>query len=60
MDRWILSRLSQCVKAVNDSLTSYTFPQVTGALYNFWLYEFCDVYLEFTKVGVYVSVCVCG
>ncbi|KAG5856231.1 hypothetical protein ANANG_G00005850 [Anguilla anguilla] len=33
-DRWILA---------------YDFPAVTTAIYNFWLYELCDVYLECLK-----------
>ena len=45
MDRWILSRLGHAVSVVNDSLQTYMFPNVTQAIYNFWLYEFCDVYL---------------
>eukprot|EP00124_Ichthyophonus_hoferi_P000538 Ihof_evm16s20 gene=Ihof_evmTU16s20 len=49
VDRWILSRLSSAVAAVNSSLTSYSFPNATQAIYNFWLYEFCDVYLESIK-----------
>ena len=27
----------------------YNFPAATTALYNFWLYELCDVYLEVLK-----------
>ena len=49
MDRWILSRLSAAVKAANNGFSSYNFPQTTTALYNFWLYELCDVYLEYLK-----------
>ncbi len=49
MDRWILSRLYSATVASNDGLEHYNFPQVTTALYNFWLYELCDVYLECLK-----------
>ncbi len=49
MDRWILSRLSYAVSACNEGIASYNFPQATTALYNFWLYELCDVYLECLK-----------
>ncbi|XP_055486373.1 LOW QUALITY PROTEIN: valine--tRNA ligase [Leucoraja erinacea] len=45
MDRWILSRLSHAVEACNHGLKLYDFPAVTTAIYNFWLYELCDVYL---------------
>ena len=27
----------------------YMFPIATSAVYNFWLYELCDVYLEYLK-----------
>ena len=49
MDRWILSRLREATVACNEGLSSYNFPQATTALYNFWLYELCDVYLEYLK-----------
>ena len=45
MDLWILSKLSAAVKSANEGFESYDFPQVTTAVYNFWLYELCDVYL---------------
>jgi len=49
MDRWILSRLSYTVSQVTQGFAEYNFPQATTALYNFWLYELCDVYLECLK-----------
>merc|ERR1711892_301776 len=49
MDRWILSRLAYAVEQVNIGFTEYNFPQATTALCNFWLYELCDVYLEYLK-----------
>jgi len=49
MDRWILSRLSAAVEEVNKGFKEYNFPAATTALYNFWLYELCDVYLEVLK-----------
>ena len=49
MDRWILSRLAFAVDSCNSGLSEYNFPQATTALYNFWLYELCDVYLECIK-----------
>jgi valyl-tRNA synthetase len=49
MDRWILSRLSHAVSLCNEGFSEYNFPQVTTAVYNFWLYELCDVYLEYLK-----------
>jgi valyl-tRNA synthetase len=48
-DRWILSRLAHCVAQCNAGFQSYNFRQLTTALYHFWYYEFCDVYLEAVK-----------
>ena len=49
MDRWILSRMASAVESTNEGLQLYNFPQATTALYNFWLYDLCDVYLEYLK-----------
>merc|ERR1719435_856142 len=49
MDRWILSRMAYAAEQVNIGFKEYNFPQATTALYNFWLYELCDVYLEYLK-----------
>lgn len=56
MDRWILSKLSSAVALCNEGFEQYNFPQATTALYNFWLYELCDVYLEYLKPVFQVSV----
>ncbi|KAF0714051.1 Aste57867_4065 [Aphanomyces stellatus] len=48
-DRFILSRLYHTIKVANASLSAYAFGDVTTALYNFWLYDVCDVYLELVK-----------
>lgn len=53
MDRWILSRLSEAVEEVNKGFIEYEFPVATTALYNFWVYELCDVYFEALKPVVY-------
>ena len=53
MDRWILSRLSVCVRDSNRGFRDYDFTVTTTALYNFWLYELCDVYFESLKPIVY-------
>eukprot|EP00795_Rhopilema_esculentum_P010703 gene10703-19476_t len=49
MDQWILSRLSYAVDASNVGFETYDFVKTTTAIYNFWLYELCDVYLEALK-----------
>ncbi|KAJ8937758.1 hypothetical protein NQ318_006621 [Aromia moschata] len=49
MDLWMLSRLATAVSDANRGFTNYDFPLVTTAIYNVWLYELCDVYLECLK-----------
>uniref|UniRef100_A0A8C7CE06 valine--tRNA ligase n=1 Tax=Oncorhynchus kisutch TaxID=8019 RepID=A0A8C7CE06_ONCKI len=43
--RWILSRLCTAVGLCNAGFQAYDFPAITTAIYNFWLYELCDIYL---------------
>ena len=45
MERWIVSRLSLAIGECNNGFQTYDFPKVTTAIYNFWLYELCDVFL---------------
>lgn len=49
LDQWILSRLSSAVEACEIGMSGYNFQQVTTAVYNFWLYDFCDIYIEGSK-----------
>ena len=42
---WILSRLSYAVSQCDKAFKEYDFPTATTAIYNFWLYELCDIYL---------------
>nr|KAG5705773.1 hypothetical protein BaRGS_027432 [Batillaria attramentaria] len=53
LDRWILSRLSQAVELCEQGFQMYEFPTATTAMYNFWLYELCDWYLECIKPVLY-------
>lgn len=46
---WIMSRLAETVELVDTGIEQYNFPKATTALYDFWLYNFCDVYLEAVK-----------
>ena len=53
-DRYILSKLSGLIAEVHVRMSEYNFGAVTAALHSFFLYEFCDLYLELVKpvVGV--------
>lgn len=55
LDLWILSRLSYAVGQCDKAFKDYDFPTATTAIYNFWLYELCDIYLEFLKPIMYGS-----
>ncbi|KAL5105185.1 Valine--tRNA ligase [Taenia crassiceps] len=48
-DRWILGRLAFAVEKSNSGFANFFFTRATTACYNFWLYEFCDIYLEYSK-----------
>ena len=52
-DRWILHKLGEVEKAVDQDLKNYRFSDAAGALYSFTWHEFCDWYLEFSKPVVY-------
>ncbi|KFB42222.1 AGAP006624-PA-like protein [Anopheles sinensis] len=50
MDRWILSRLGWAVKQCRDGIEGYNFHLATAALKTFFYSNFCDIYLETTKI----------
>lgn len=45
MELWILSRLAYAIDQCNSGFEGYDFAVATTAIYNFWLYDLCDVYL---------------
>lgn len=49
-DRWILDRLDQVRTGVDEALDKYEFSKANEALFHFAWDEFCDWYLEITKV----------
>ncbi|CAJ0937468.1 unnamed protein product, partial [Mesorhabditis belari] len=52
-DLWILSRCAQTVAMCEQGMVTNNFTQATTAVYNFWLYDFCDVYLESVKPVIF-------
>jgi valyl-tRNA synthetase len=52
-DRWIRGRLNQVIREVQKSLEEYRFNEASHALYQFIWHEFCDWYLELTKLFLY-------
>ncbi|GBD11535.1 Valine--tRNA ligase [bacterium HR23] len=49
-DRWILSRLQGVIQRVHRSMEEFLFGDAEQALHDFFWDEFCDWYLELSKV----------
>jgi valyl-tRNA synthetase len=49
-DRWILSRLNRTVEDVNKALEEFRFHEAALDIYHFFWNEFCDWYIELTKL----------
>jgi len=49
-DRWILSRLTRITAEVTDGLEAFKFSEPMMSLYRFFWNDFCDWYLEWTKL----------
>ncbi|HEY1975599.1 MAG TPA: valine--tRNA ligase [Candidatus Baltobacteraceae bacterium] len=49
-DRWILARLHDTIERVTQAFTGYDFGSAAETLWRFVWYEFCDWYLEATKL----------
>jgi len=54
-DRWIVSRLNAVTSEVDRALKAYRFDEAANAIYQFFWGEFCDWYVELTKVRFNVS-----
>jgi valyl-tRNA synthetase len=52
-ERWIKSRLARTVVAVRRALAAYRFNDAAGAVYQFLWHEYCDWYLEWSKLVLY-------
>ena len=49
LNRWIISKLAQTGRKLDDAYAAYRFNDVASLLYQFTWHEFCDWYLEFAK-----------
>jgi valyl-tRNA synthetase len=52
-DKWILHRLNETARSVDETLTGYRYNESAMALYQFTWSEFCDWYLELSKQDIY-------
>lgn len=49
IDLWILNRLNETIKSVDENLEKYEFAKACEAIYHFAWDDVCDWYLELTK-----------
>ncbi|MGL1892654.1 MAG: valine--tRNA ligase [Spirochaetaceae bacterium] len=52
-DKWIYHRLNQTVKDVTKAFEAYRFDDMTHACYDFFWNDFCDWYVESSKLELY-------
>jgi valyl-tRNA synthetase len=50
-DRWILQRLNSAAVQVREALASYRFNDAAAVVYEYFWNDFCDWYLEATKLS---------
>ena len=55
VDLWILSRLNQTIKDANQYLKAYKLNEAIKTMYNFIWKDYCDWYIEFSKIRIYGS-----
>ena len=52
-DKWILHRLNETARTIDETLSGYRYNESAMALYQFTWSEFCDWYLELSKQDIY-------
>ncbi|MFA6941702.1 MAG: class I tRNA ligase family protein, partial [Clostridiaceae bacterium] len=52
-DRWILSRLNTLTKEVTENIDKYELGIASQKIYDFIWTEFCDYYIELSKISLY-------
>jgi valyl-tRNA synthetase len=52
VDRWIVYKFSECLRSIEYNFQNYSFEKIQETLYSFLWFDFCDWYIEFSKVDV--------
>ena len=50
VDKWILDRLNSTAKTVNEYMKEYRIGEIAHTLYDFFRSEYCDWYVEISKI----------
>jgi len=53
VDKWIYHRLNESVETIHRAMSGYRFNEAAQAAYEFFWNDFCDWYLEATKLSLY-------
>ncbi len=53
VDRWILHQLNEAAATVDRAITGYRFNEAAQAVYEFFWNDFCDWYIEASKLSLY-------
>ncbi len=54
-DRWILSKLNKTIVDVTSAIESYDLNQAAHSIYNFFWGDFCDWYIEISKIQMRID-----
>ncbi|MDR3114174.1 MAG: valine--tRNA ligase [Treponema sp.] len=55
MDRWIYARLNRAAKTMTEAFLSYRFNDAATAAYDYFWNDFCDWYVEATKLSLHTG-----
>jgi valyl-tRNA synthetase len=53
LDNWLYARLNNTVKLLEKSFTEYRFDDMAHAVYDYFWNDFCDWYIEGSKLSLY-------
>ena len=53
VDRWIYHRLNNAAKTVAESMKNYRFSDASRGIYEYFWNDFCDWYIEASKLSLY-------
>ncbi|KAI0022290.1 tRNA synthetases class I-domain-containing protein [Xylariomycetidae sp. FL0641] len=48
-EKWILHKMNECAKEVNEDIPAREFMKSTTAIYQYWYNQLCDVFIENSK-----------